>query len=77
MKRINASDFKARCLALLDEVKETGEGLTILKHGKPVAQVLPLDEPEEAYPQHLLRGTVTIVGDVLGTGEQWEAETTS
>lgn len=74
MKRINASDFKARCLALLDEVKESGEGLTILKHGKPVAQVLPVEEPDEGFPQHRLLGTVTVLGDLLETGESWEAE---
>ena len=41
MKTMNASDFKARCLAILDEVRETGLVVTILKHGKPVAELRP------------------------------------
>ncbi|MYF89142.1 MAG: type II toxin-antitoxin system Phd/YefM family antitoxin, partial [Boseongicola sp. SB0676_bin_33] len=34
MIKINASDFKARCLAILDNVHETGERVVILKRGR-------------------------------------------
>jgi prevent-host-death family protein len=44
-RHIPASEFKARCLALLDEVAETKETLVVTKRGKPVAQVVPADEP--------------------------------
>ncbi|MEX1104116.1 MAG: type II toxin-antitoxin system Phd/YefM family antitoxin, partial [Dehalococcoidia bacterium] len=37
-----AGEFKAKCLALLDEVAETGEELVVTKRGKPVARVAPL-----------------------------------
>ena len=40
-REITASQFKARCLRLLDEVAETGETLIVTKHGKAVARVLP------------------------------------
>jgi prevent-host-death family protein len=40
-KEITASQFKAKCLRLLDEVAETGETLIVTKHGTPVARVLP------------------------------------
>ena len=40
-RTIKASEFKAKCLALLDEVERTGETLVITKKGKPVAQVTP------------------------------------
>ncbi len=40
-KEITATQFKARCLRLLDEVAETGETLVITKHGRPVARVEP------------------------------------
>ena len=36
METINASYFKARCLAILDRVRETGERIVILKRGRPV-----------------------------------------
>lgn len=62
---INASDFKARRLAILDRVHETGERVTILKRGRPVATLSRATEESEGYPQAELEGTVVIVGDVL------------
>lgn len=38
---ITATQFKARCLRLLDEVARSGRSLTITKHGKPVARLEP------------------------------------
>jgi prevent-host-death family protein len=45
MQEITASRFKARCLALLDDVALTGEELVVTKHGRPVARVVAIDEP--------------------------------
>ena len=77
MKEINASEFKAKCLSLLDEIARTGEGMTVLKHGKPVAQVLPALPRDKGYPQETLKDTVEILGDVISPvlpSESWEAE---
>ena len=38
---IKASEFKAKCLAVLDQVERTGETVVITKKGKPVAQLMP------------------------------------
>jgi prevent-host-death family protein len=53
MQKISASQFKARCLALLDEVAEGGSELVVTKRGRPVAKVVPADEDVS------LRGSVT------------------
>jgi prevent-host-death family protein len=53
-KEISATQFKARCLRLLDEVAETGETLVVTKHGKPVAWVEPPLRADD------LRGSVKI-----------------
>lgn len=77
MKTINASEFKAKCLALLDEVSATGEVLTILKHGRPVAQVVPPAPRVHGFPQDALAGTVEFVGNVVEPAldpSAWEAE---
>lgn len=66
METINASYFKARCLAILDRVRETGERIVILKRGRPVAELWPPSESESKYPQSELRGTATVVGDIVG-----------
>ena len=66
METINASYFKARCLAILDRVRETGERIVILKRGRPVAELGPPSGGESQYPQLELRGTVTVPGDIVG-----------
>jgi prevent-host-death family protein len=74
---MSATDFKARCLALLDEVAATGEVITVLKHGKPVAQLVPAVPRAAGYPQDDLAGSVEVLGDVIGPvhePEAWEAE---
>ncbi len=53
-RKITATQFKARCLRLLDEVAATGETLVITKHGRAVARVEPPPRPDD------LRGSVKI-----------------
>lgn len=60
MKVISATDFKARCLQLLDEVQQTGEELVISKRGKPVARVVAEGRDK---PWLALRGTGEFTGD--------------
>lgn len=66
METINASDFQARCLAILDRVQATGERVVILKRGRPIAELLPSGRTGGDYPQLELAGTVTVVGDIIG-----------
>jgi prevent-host-death family protein len=47
LREITASQFKARCLRLLDEVAESGETLVVTKHGRPVARVVPPPRPAD------------------------------
>jgi prevent-host-death family protein len=71
---IPAAVFKAECLKLMDEVARTGQPLVITKHGKPVAQLVPVAaEPKSLFGY--MRNTVTIKGDVVApTGESWNAD---
>ncbi len=76
MEAINASDFRARCFSILDRVAETGERVVILKRGRPVAELCPTSRIGTAYPQLSLKGTVTVVGDIVGPAvpeESWES----
>lgn len=76
MTTINASDFKARCLDILDRVHETGERVVILKGGRPVAELSRVVSEENRYPQSELEGTVIIAGDVVEPvfpEEQWNS----
>jgi prevent-host-death family protein len=80
MRSIRASEFKAKCLAILDEVNQTGEAVTILKRGRPVTRLLPPAKGPGKYPQDSLRGTVKILGDIIEPAvspDAWEAESTA
>jgi prevent-host-death family protein len=59
MNEISISEFKAKCLGLIDEVQKTRQPLRIMRRGKPVAEVIP------AGPDH----TRKFVGDLVGTGK--------
>ena len=68
---VSASEFKARCLALLDEVQATGRRLIVTKRGRPVAQLVPIEGQEPAS----LAGSVLYQDDLVSpTGEVWAAE---
>ena len=76
METINASDFKARCLAILDRVQATGERVVILKRGQPVAELWPASRTHTEYPQLELKGTVIVAGDIVEPAvpvEHWES----
>ncbi len=76
METINISEFKAKCLAILERIARTGEPVTILKRGKAIAQVHPAVPAGKAYPQETLRGTVEFVVDILDpvvAAQDWEA----
>ncbi len=65
MKAIAVTEFKAQCLALLEDVARTGEPLVVTKRGKPLARVVPSGVAGAVYPQSDLAGTVSIQGDVI------------
>jgi prevent-host-death family protein len=74
---IGASEFKAKCLAILDDVAETGEPIVILKRGKPVAELVRPLPREATSPQAALVGSVRISGNVrkpVLPADAWAAE---
>lgn len=73
-RTLTATEAKAKLLALLDEV-EAGEEIEIIRHGRPVARLVP------ARPGHRLRGlfagqVVQVVSDeeLLAPIEGWSKE---
>jgi prevent-host-death family protein len=72
-RRISAGDFKARCLAIMDEVRDRGGEYLITKRGVPVARLVPVrQEVRKLFGS--MKGTVTVLGDIVGPlDEPWEA----
>ena len=75
-RQVTATELKAKCLALLDEVQERGDIVTITKRGRPVAMLQPVKSKKR--PKSLEGawiGKVEIVGDIVNfdTTDLWEA----
>lgn len=70
-----ASKFKAECLAILDQVETMKISVTITKHGRPIARVVPLDMGDE---HRSTMGGVRLIAErdeaYYATGESWDAE---
>ena len=71
---IKASEFKAKCLKLMDEVAENGEEIVITKNGKPVAKLTAFRErPKTLFG--IDKGRLEILGDIISPIDVgWEAE---
>ena len=74
VRTIKASEFKAKCLKLMDEVAESGQQIVITKNGRPVSRLVPYHRK----PQSLFgidRGRIEILGDIIEPIDvEWEAE---
>jgi prevent-host-death family protein len=70
---MQASTFKAQCLAVLDDVAHSHRSVVITKHGKAVARLVPIESDEQS-----IFGSVTFLSedesDYFSTGETWNAE---
>jgi prevent-host-death family protein len=73
MRTIKASEFKAKCLKIMDEVAATGEPVLITKNGIPITQLIPAKrKPETLFGA--LRGSVFIKGDIIAPVDaEWNA----
>ena len=64
VKTVAASEFKARCLALLEQVRQTRQPLLVTRHGKPVAEITP--HVAKAFSEeNLLKGSVLYQSDLI------------
>jgi len=66
VRQMAAGEFKAKCLAIMDEVKETGRPLIVTKRGEPTIKVVPINDGTRKPKDNFfgrLRGVIEIVGD--------------
>ncbi|HCO57015.1 MAG: type II toxin-antitoxin system Phd/YefM family antitoxin [Proteobacteria bacterium] len=64
MQTIQASEFKAKCLAIMDDVARSGRVLVVTKNGRPVAEIHPYSGQKAASPLGL-HPSLQIKGDIL------------
>jgi prevent-host-death family protein len=63
MQKIPAAQFKAKCLAVMDQVSQSGQPVIITKHGKPVVKLVPVEiDGKDIFG--FMAGKARIVGDI-------------
>lgn len=73
-KIMKASEFKAKCLAVMDEVAATGEGVVVTKNGKPVVELVPHKAASKRSPFGIWKDKVKITGDIMSPIDvEWDA----
>jgi prevent-host-death family protein len=66
MQEIAISEFKAKCLAVLERVRSTKKPIRITRFGKPVAEVVPpTSEQERSSWIGSMKHSFEIVGDIV------------
>jgi prevent-host-death family protein len=75
MKQVAAAEFKAKCLAILDEVHKTKLPVQVTRRGKPIAEVNPPSVMAVTDWMGSMKGKMEIVGDITSPAtelEEWE-----
>jgi prevent-host-death family protein len=77
MKEIAISEFKAKCLALLDQVQKTKKPIRVTRFGKAVAEVIPASA-ESGHTDWIgsMKDRMKIVGDIVSPAtdeSDWDA----
>jgi prevent-host-death family protein len=78
MKEVAISEFKAKCLALLEQVRRTRKPIRITRFGKPVADVVPPagTQVDQSAWIGSGKGTAKLLGDIVAPADEpddWEA----
>ena len=70
---VSASEFRARCLELIERIQHTRGEITVTRYGRPVAKLVPV-EAEQRSAWGWMRGSVIELGDIIAPiGVEWEA----
>jgi prevent-host-death family protein len=77
MKEIAISEFKAKCLGILEGVRKTRKPIRVTRFGKPIADIFPASPGRpEGRRLGTMVGTAEILGDIIsptGSLEDWDA----
>jgi len=71
---ISVTQFKATCLGVIDKVQKEKSRVTITRHGKPAAELIPIAASAPGKLFGRAQESTGILGELLSTGEHWHAE---
>ena len=75
MKEVAISEFKAKCLSLLDQVQKTKKPILVTRFGKPVAEIIPPTPKPCADWIGSMKDRIEILGDIVSPAnepDEWE-----
>jgi antitoxin (DNA-binding transcriptional repressor) of toxin-antitoxin stability system len=72
---VSTSEFKAKCLAFLDEIEQFGKPITTTRRGRPVAVLGPAGRDILKSPRNSWARKGRIIGDIVNNDRSalWEA----
>jgi prevent-host-death family protein len=71
-KTLSATEFKAKCLKILEELDS--RGIVVTKRGRPIARVTPVSDASSEKFYGAMKGKIVIKGDIFSTGVKWHAQ---
>ena len=71
---MTVTEFKAKCLGVIEKVSKEKTRVTITRHGQPAAELVPVSSSAPGKLFGRARETTVITGEILSTGEFWDAE---
>ena len=71
-KTVSATEFKAKCLGILDNLDS--DGILVTKHGRPIARILPVNSHNNEQLIGSMKGKIKIRGQLFSSGAAWDAE---
>ncbi|MDD5200946.1 MAG: type II toxin-antitoxin system Phd/YefM family antitoxin [Terrimicrobiaceae bacterium] len=70
---ITVTQLKAKCLGIVEKVQREKRRVVISRHGRPAAVLIPADQETSAPLFGRAADSTKILGDLMGTGEEWDA----
>ncbi|MDE0836758.1 MAG: type II toxin-antitoxin system Phd/YefM family antitoxin [Akkermansiaceae bacterium] len=71
---MTVTQFKAKCLGVIEKVQKEKSRVTITRHGRPAAELVPISASQPGALFGRSSKSTIILGDLMTTGEQWDAE---
>lgn len=71
---MSVTQFKAKCLGVIDQVEREKSRVTITRHGKPAAELIPISASTPGKLFGRSKESTILLGDLIGTEEHWNAE---
>jgi len=76
MEEVSISEFKAKCIGMLDRVNKTKKPIRVTRHGKPLAEIVPATQKVDRKEWiRSMQGSGKTLGDIIAPAvdeDDWE-----